>query len=117
MRPPMLTRFVCRAAAFGALALPLALCAGPVKDVSAARGAPVLTKYVVADKDANGPFVRIPADIMERAQLNWLGYESAAEALAEKFHVSPRLLRDLNPRKEFIAGTEIVVPDVASSKP
>ena len=61
----------------------------------------MLTKYVVADKDANGPFVRIPADIMERAQLNWLGYENAAEALAEKFHVSPRLLRDLNPRKEF----------------
>jgi len=79
--------------------------------------APVLTKYVVTDKDANGPFVRIPADIMERAQLRWLGYESPAEALAEKFHVSPRLLRDLNPRKDLVAGAEILVPDIASSKP
>jgi lipoprotein-anchoring transpeptidase ErfK/SrfK len=81
------------------------------------RDAPVLTKYVVTDKDANGPFVRIPADIMERAQLRWLGYENASEALGEKFHVSPRLLRDLNPRQELVAGAEIVVPDVGSSKP
>ena len=77
----------------------------------------VLTQYVVTDKDANGPFVRIPADMMERAQLRWLGYQSPAEALAEKFHVSPRLLRDLNPRKDLVAGAEIVVPDVARSKP
>jgi hypothetical protein len=63
-----------------------------------AGDAPILTKYVVTDKDANGPFVRIPADMKGRAQLTSLGYESAAEALAEKFHVSPRLLRDLNAR-------------------
>src|SRR2546425_7137016 len=79
--------------------------------------APVLTTYAVTHKDADGPFVRIPADIMERAGLKWLGYESAVEALAEKFHTSPPLLRDLNPRKEFVAGAEIVVPDVASLKP
>ena len=78
---------------------------------------PVLTRYRVTDKDAGGPFVRIPADIMERGQLAWLGYESAIEGLAEKFHVSPRLLRALNPGKDFAAGAEIVVPDVASSKP
>ena len=82
-----------------------------------AGDAPILTKYVVTDKDANGPFVKIPADMMERAQLTSLGYESAAEALAEKFHVSPRLLRDLNARRKLVAGAEIVVPDVASSKP
>jgi len=45
------------------------------------------------------------------------GLESAAEAIAEKFHVSPRLMRDLNPRKQFVACTEIIEPDVASSKP
>jgi len=82
-----------------------------------AGDAPVLTTYAVTNKDADGPFVRIPADIMERAALKWLGYESAVEALAEKFHASPRLLRDLNPRKDFVAGAEIVVPDVASLKP
>lgn len=82
-----------------------------------AGDAPVLTTYAVTNKDADGPFVRIPADIMERAALKWLGYESAFEALAEKFHASPRLLRDLNPRKDFVAGAEIVVPDVASLKP
>ena len=52
-----------------------------------AGDAPILSQYVVTDRDANGPFVRIPVDIMERAELSWLGYESAAEALAEKFHI------------------------------
>ena len=78
-------------------------------------GAPVLKTYVVTDKDAAGPFVKIPADLMDRAQLPALGYESALEALAEKFHASPQLLRDLNPGKAIKPGTELVVPDVATA--
>lgn len=76
----------------------------------------VLTAYTVTEHDAAGPFVKIPADMMERAQLDRLGYENVAEALAEKFHVSPRLLRDLNPRKTFAAGDELLVPDVLAKR-
>ena len=76
----------------------------------------VLTAYTVTAQDAAGPFVKIPADMMERAQLDRLGYENVAEALAEKFHLSPKLLRDLNPRKTFAAGDELLVPDVLAKK-
>ena len=79
--------------------------------------APVLTTYTITDHDAAGPFVRIPADLMERAKLPWLGYETLTEALAEKFHSNPRLLRDLNPRKALNAGVEIWVPAVLAEKP
>src|SRR5207302_4120769 len=72
--------------------------------------APALMTYSITEQDAKGPFVRIPADLMERAKLPWLGYETLQEALAEKFHASPRLLRHLNPGKAFAAGTEIWVP-------
>ena len=78
--------------------------------------APVLVGYTVTDKDANGPFVKIPADLMTRAELKSLGFENITEALAEKFHMSPSLLRELNPRRTFKSGDEIVVPNVAVEK-
>lgn len=77
----------------------------------------VLASYLVTDKDVAGPFTKIPADMMERARLDRLGYENVVEALGEKFHASPRLLRDLNPGKTFEAGDEILAPDVSTPKP
>ena len=77
---------------------------------------PVLISYIVTDKDANGPFVKIPADLMLRAKLKYLGFENITEALAEKFHMSPALLRELNPKRTFKSGDEIVVPNVATEK-
>ena len=77
---------------------------------------PVLISYTVTDKDADGPFVRIPADLMARAELKYLGYENVTEELAEKFHMSPALLRELNPRRSFKSGDEIVVANVAMEK-
>ena len=71
--------------------------------------------YAIGDADAKGPYERIPADMMERAKLKWLGYESIEEALGERFHMSPRLLRELNPGKRFAVGDEIVVADVADN--
>ena len=77
---------------------------------------PVLISYTVTDKDADGPFVKTPADLMVRAELKYLGYENVTEALAEKFHMSPALLRELNPRRSFKSGDEIVVANVAMEK-
>ena len=73
---------------------------------------PALRTYVVTDADAKGPYVTIPADLMERAKLDALGYENAMEALGERFHASPKLLRDLNPGKSASAGVELIVPAV-----
>lgn len=77
---------------------------------------PALTLYTITDKDAAGPFVKIPRDMMERAQLPYLGYEDLVEMLAEKFHASPALLRALNRGKRFVAGDELTVPDVEKPK-
>jgi lipoprotein-anchoring transpeptidase ErfK/SrfK len=75
---------------------------------------PVLGLYTLTAQDVAGPFVRIPADMMERTKLQQLGYESPQEALAEKYHLSPRLLRELNPHARFAAGERIVVTDVGA---
>ena len=74
--------------------------------------APILATYTVTEADAAGPYMRIPADMMERATLDRLGFENVLEALAERFHASPALLRSLNPGRKFVAGDEIVVPGV-----
>jgi lipoprotein-anchoring transpeptidase ErfK/SrfK len=77
----------------------------------------VFQDYTVTQKDAAGPFVKIPADPMERAKLPRLGYESVEEAIAERFHASQKLLRDLNRGKAIEAGAILRVPDVRSTTP
>ncbi|QTD45589.1 L,D-transpeptidase family protein [Ottowia testudinis] len=76
----------------------------------------LLTKYTITDKDAAGPFEKTPTDMAGRAKLKALSYESLDEALAERFHVNPAYLKQLNPGKRLAAGTEIVVPGVLDSK-
>lgn len=73
--------------------------------------APVVTDYVITEADAQGPFVaEIPKDYAEMAKLEALSYTSAAEALAEKFHMDEALLRALNPGVDFAkAGQTILV--------
>lgn len=79
---------------------------------------PVLTTYVITAADVAGPFVAIPSSMEAKSKLDALGYTSAIEALAEKFHVSPRLLQALNEGKNLkLAGESIVVPNVLSPEP
>ncbi|HET7845526.1 MAG TPA: L,D-transpeptidase [Xanthomonadales bacterium] len=74
--------------------------------------APVLVDYTIADADVAGPFEEIPEDMMDKATLKAMGYESAVEALGEKFHAAPSLLEALNPGATFAAGDTIEVPSV-----
>ncbi|MET0181783.1 MAG: L,D-transpeptidase family protein, partial [Caulobacterales bacterium] len=81
-----------------------------LETLSARDSAPALVTYVIAAQDVAGPFVDVPSDLEAQSRLDRLGYESAAEALAEKFHMDEDLLRMLNPNADFARpGTEIVV--------
>jgi lipoprotein-anchoring transpeptidase ErfK/SrfK len=79
---------------------------------------PVLVKHTVTEADLNRPYVpSIPKDFAEQAKLEHLGYTSASEALAERFHVSEELLRALNPGVELDkAGAEVLVPASRTGK-
>ena len=69
--------------------------------------------YVLTEQDLAGPFVQATGeDMMAMAGLETLGYASALEMIAERFHVSPVLLRRLNPGARFAAGERLVVPNV-----
>jgi lipoprotein-anchoring transpeptidase ErfK/SrfK len=74
--------------------------------------APALVTVTLGADDTAGPFVKIPSDMMEKSKLPALGYSSALEGIAEKYHSSPALLQKLNPGKNFAAGEQIVVPNV-----
>jgi len=76
--------------------------------------APAVVPYTLTADDLAGPFAPIPEEMADKAKLPALGYESAAEGLGEKFHVSPKLLAALNPGVKFDrAGAVIQVPNVA----
>ncbi|RFP14708.1 MULTISPECIES: L,D-transpeptidase [unclassified Duganella] len=80
--------------------------------------APVLDTYTITAQDVAGPYTPVPAGMMAKAKLPALGYASLAEALGERFHSSPDLLRRLNPGKSLTrAGTQLTVPNVAAAKP
>jgi len=81
--------------------------------------APALIAYTMTDDDVRGPFVPdIPRDLEGMARLSQLGYRSPAELLAEKFHTSEELIKQLNPDKTVDrAGTVITVPNVADGRP
>jgi lipoprotein-anchoring transpeptidase ErfK/SrfK len=65
---------------------------------------------MITEEDVAGPFVSVPQDLEAMSRLQQVGYGSAAEAIAEKFHMDEDLLRTLNPGADFsTAGAEIVV--------
>ncbi len=72
-----------------------------------------LVNYTISEQDTAGPFIeKMPRDLMESSKLPALGYASVLEALSERFHSSPALLRKLNPAATWVAGDVIRVPDV-----
>jgi lipoprotein-anchoring transpeptidase ErfK/SrfK len=75
---------------------------------------PPLVEYTVTDADVAGPFTpNIPVNLPDQAALDALTYQTPLEALAERFHSSPTLLKRLNPQATFQqAGEKVQVPNV-----
>jgi lipoprotein-anchoring transpeptidase ErfK/SrfK len=74
---------------------------------------PALTTYEITEADVKGPFTKeIPREIAKQESVPALDYQSPIEALGEKFHASPALLRQLNPQLRLEAGAQIKVPAV-----
>lgn len=71
----------------------------------------VLRRYKIEDADVEGPFIdEVPDSLADQAKLDRLAHTGPEELLAEKFHMSRKLLRALNPDADFSqAGTEIMV--------
>lgn len=75
--------------------------------------APAVVPYVLTAEDVAGPFEKLPVETPDRAKRTALGFESPLEALGERFHASPSLLRALNPGAAFdAAGAGLEVPNV-----
>jgi lipoprotein-anchoring transpeptidase ErfK/SrfK len=71
--------------------------------------------HTLTNDDVEGPFVTIPSDIYEQAELDCSCYESLAEKLGERFHTDPELLGRLNPGVDLDglgAGDRINVPRI-----
>jgi lipoprotein-anchoring transpeptidase ErfK/SrfK len=84
---------------------------------AAGGNAPVLKQYEIEREDVKGPFAeKIPDDYVEKSKLKRLSYTSAAEGLAEKFHMDEALLKALNPGQRFEkAGETITVIDTGAN--
>ena len=85
------------------------------KLASRAGIAPPVRVHTVAEDDVAGPFVTIPDDVYEQAELDCLCYSSRLEALAERFHATPELLEKLNPDRDLESlapGDRLQVPNV-----
>ena len=74
--------------------------------------------YEITEDDVDGPFVdAIPGSFEEMAEMDRLAYTAPEELLAEKFHMSIEVLRQLNPDADFSqAGTGIVVAAVPEDR-
>ena len=85
-----------------------------------AASGPVTADYAIAADDVKGPFIsKLPAKLEALKDLPTLGFASAKEALAEKFHMSEALLSALNPGKTFDKAGEsiLVIATEAEQKP
>lgn len=71
---------------------------------------PVVRRYALTEADLSGPFGELPEGMEGLSEVEATHYESAVEAIAEKFHMSQELVRALNPNIDrAIPGDEITV--------
>lgn len=72
---------------------------------------PVTQAYTITEEDLANLVSDLPDDYSDLAELDWLGYASVAELLAERFHMDEDFLLQLNPDATFAAGEAVTVVD------
>ncbi len=79
--------------------------------LTGADAGPVVQAYRITASDEAGPFIgALPKDYPSLAKLPALAYSNPEQALAERFHMSEKLLEALNPKADFTqVGALIVV--------
>ena len=84
-----------------------------------AAGTEVLTEYTITGEDVSADYLGkpLPDELTQQAKLPALSYESVREAIAERFHASPRLIARLNPHVRLEAGVVLKVPAVTPFNP
>lgn len=70
---------------------------------------PVVGHYTITDEDVSNLVPSIPDDYAEKARMEFLGYTSVEEEIAERFHMDVKLLKALNPGVAFTVGTDVLV--------
>ena len=83
--------------------------------VAAAGNDQPLRAHTLTAEDLAGPFVEIPEEPAQQADLECMCHSSTAERLAERFHTTRDVLEQLNPGVDFerlAAGATVQVPDV-----
>ncbi len=76
---------------------------------------PVTKIYTIDAADVEKLVAAIPDDYLEKSKMQWLGYTSGAEAIAEMFHMDKDFLIILNPGAKFLAGETVLVGDPGAS--
>lgn len=87
--------------------------------LSRAGNVPTLVRHTLKEQDVEGPFVQIPDDVYEQAELDCLCYESLGEKLGELFHTTPELIASINGGVDparLKAGDRIWVPAIGSTE-
>lgn len=75
----------------------------------------------ISDDFAAGPFYLVPKDPQDKAKMQALGYETLDEKLAERFHTTVAVLKELNPggmpagSKSTVAGASPSASPAASA--
>lgn len=79
----------------------------------------VMSDYALTAADVKGPYLdKLPVKMEDMKGLKKLGYTSAKEALAERFHMSQDLLSALNPNQTFDKpGDRITIVKLSDRKP
>ncbi len=75
---------------------------------------PVFASHRIRPDDIARISANLPDDYAELARMDWLGFTSAAEALAERFHMDVDFLAALNPGIAFTEGQTITVAQPAA---